>query len=157
MTLAGALSVAELATRWRVLSPWAVGALLGAWAASADWPVIGQVAVFLMGAMLVLVFVLFIIEEPVGSEHRIKPQYIVGTLARAIDPVDQRSGVIQVLGETWPARSLEPISPDSRVRIIQVANTETTSYLIVEPLVVPASSKLRNRRSTPRASERQMA
>lgn len=144
MTLAGALSVAELATRWRVLSPWAVGALLAAWAASADWPVVGQLAVFLMGAMLVLVFVLFMIEQPVGSEHRLKPQYLVGSLARAIDPVDERSGVVTVLGEEWSARSTDRITVDSRVRILNVAQTDNDVYLIVEPLAyAPKGSTFR--------------
>lgn len=102
-------------------------------------------AVFLMAAMFILVFVLFIIEEPVGSDHRLKPKYIVGTLARAIDPVDERSGVVTVLGEDWPARSIDRIPADSRVRILSVAQTETNVYLIVEPLAsVPKAHTFRS-------------
>lgn len=142
LVVAGVLSVAELVTRRRVLGPWAVGALAAGWAASADWPIYAQGAVGLMSAMLILALTLFVIEEPEGSEHRIKPEYLVGQSGRVLDRVDHRSGEVTVRGEVWPARSELPIDNDCRIKVVGVAAGSTHDYLLVEHLsIVPRLRK----------------
>lgn len=136
LVVAGVLSVAELVTRRRVLSPWAVGAMFAAWASTGDWPVYAQVAVFLMGSLLILAITLFVIEEPEGSPRRIKPEYLVGQMGRVLDEVTHRSGQVTVSGETWPARSEETIGTDRRIRVVEIMSGAEKDYLVVEPLSV---------------------
>ena len=136
MAVAAVLLVAELATRRRVLGPWAVGALVGALAASVDLPVYAQAAAGLMAAVLVLSFVLFVIEAPSGSPQRLKPQHLVGQIGRVVEDVDHCQGLVLIAGDEWPARSSSTVTLACKVRVVSLAKGSEQQYLIVEPLMI---------------------
>ncbi len=119
----GLIEVASLDLVFIMLSGAALAAALAAFL-GASFPV--QVVVFVITAAVLLLVarpVALRRLKPPGADHRTGSAAQVGRTAEVIEPVDARSGLVKLTGETWSARSVDPsrsFAAGATVRVVRI-------------------------------------
>ncbi len=106
---AAVLAGGEIATLSFFLGPVALAAVLAAIVAVAGGPTEIQFLVFMVAALLSLIFI-----RPVARRHLITPprirsgtEALVGQRAVVLETVTQDGGMVKIAGEVWTARSYD--------------------------------------------------
>lgn len=119
----GLIEVASLDLVFMMLSAGALAAALAAFL-GASFPV--QVLVFVVASGLLLLVarpVALRRLKPAGAEQRTGTAAQVGRTAEVLEPVDARSGLVKLTGETWTARSADAaraFAPGETVRVVRI-------------------------------------
>jgi len=106
---AAILAGAELLSLDLVLIMVAAAAALAAGSAALGLPVAGQIAVFGVSALALLLVVRPIARRHLDSPHEITTgtAALVGRKAVVVAPVDAHAGQVRLAGEVWSARSYD--------------------------------------------------
>ncbi len=134
LIVAAALTGIEVATLTLVMGMAAVGALAALLAAVLGAPLWGQMVVFIVVSVAMLVVV-----RPMARRHRHTPRQLrtgtaalVGQRAVVLDEVDSRDGRVRIAGEVWSARSFDPqavIAPGAGVSVVKI---DGATALVIE-------------------------
>lgn len=125
LVIAGGLTVAEMLTldlTLILLTPAALGAGL---VALLGGPLVAQLLVFAVVAVVMLLFVRPIAKRQLRSAKttRTGAAALVGETGQALTAINVDGGRIQLRGETWSARSwdgLEEIAEGERVEVVKI-------------------------------------
>jgi membrane protein implicated in regulation of membrane protease activity len=113
------LSVVELLSLDLVLLMFALGALGGAVVAGLGGPLWLAIAVFVVVSLILL----FLVRPPLVQRLHAGPtlqhmhQNLVGREALVVEPIDSRSGRVQLAGELWSARTDDHQTFDTGVEV----------------------------------------
>lgn len=139
--LAGGLAVAELLTLDFVLIMLAGGAAAGAIAAAISGSAVISVIVATVAAVAMLAAVrpLALRHYRKGSGRRFGVEALVGQQALVTERIDDKTGRIDINGETWSARSYdktEAIEPGRTVDVIKIDGATAYVYEVDKDLQI---------------------
>lgn len=133
--LAAVLAIVEMMSLDLVLLMFAVGAIAAAVAAGLGAPVYIALPIFAIVSLLLL----FLVRPSVVAKLHAGPTLttghanLVGRVALVVEPVDDRSGRVQLAGELWSARTQRfegPFDTGAEVLVTQIegATAVVTAY-----------------------------
>jgi membrane protein implicated in regulation of membrane protease activity len=118
--IAVVLAVVEIMSLDLVLLMFAVGALAAAAAAGLGAPVWVTIPLF----ALVSLALVFLVRPPIVAKLHAGPTLqtghanLVGAIAVVVEPVDWRSGRVQLRGELWSARTVGDVVVDTGAEVL---------------------------------------
>lgn len=129
----GLIEVASLDLVFMMLSAGALAAALAAFL-GASFPV--QVLVFVVASGLLLLVarpVALRRLKPAGAEQRTGTAAQVGRTAEVLEPVDARSGLVKLTGETWTARSADAARTFAAGETVRVVRIDGATAVVDAP------------------------
>lgn len=129
----GLIEVASLDLVFIMLSTGALAAAVSAFL-GATFPV--QVMVFVLSsALLLLVARPLALRKlkPAGAEQRTGTDAHVGRAAVVLEPVDGRTGLVKLAGETWSARSADPAHTFNAGQTVAIVRIDGATALVAGP------------------------
>ncbi|MEJ2865372.1 NfeD family protein [Actinomycetospora flava] len=133
LIVSAALGVAEALTLTAAAGLLGGSALVAAGAAAIGLPLVAQLLVFAMAAVLGLVLL-----RPVAARHLLGAQTerfgvdaLLGRPALVIDEVTGHGGTVRISGETWTARAVDesvPIPAGATVDVVRIDGVTAIVY-----------------------------
>jgi membrane protein implicated in regulation of membrane protease activity len=71
--------------------------------------------------------------KPAGAEQRTGTDALVGRAAEVLQPVDRRSGLVKLTGESWSARSADPARTFSAGEVVTVVRIDGATAVVDDP------------------------
>ncbi len=129
----GLIEVASLDLVFIMLSTGALAAALAAFV-GATFPV--QVIVFVLTSAVLLLGARPLALrrlKPAGAEQRTGAAAHVGRAAEVLAPVDGRTGLVKLAGETWSARSADPSHTFTAGETVVIVRIDGATALVASP------------------------
>lgn len=128
------LAAGEVFTLTFVLAPIAIAALISALLSTFDIGIAGEVAIFTIAAIGMLVAV-----QPIARAHRRTPlkartgvAALIGQRAVVLERVDRNGGRVKLAGEVWSARTLEHDRVFEAGAEVSVAEIQGATAIVME-------------------------
>jgi membrane protein implicated in regulation of membrane protease activity len=140
--LAVVVAVVEMLSLDLVLLMFAVGALAAGAAAGAGAPIWLTLPIFAIVSLLLLFFVRpsVVAKLHAGPTLQTGHANLVGTTGVVVEPVDARSGRIQLRGELWSARATDGLVLDTGADVL-VTQIDGATAVVTSATPAPPLSK----------------